>query len=75
MPSHESEALEDKQKLQTKTFSELAECLARIPPKITLSIIIITHEYILITIINPQRLFRENEKKKIALLNKPYNYN
>ena len=36
MPSHESEALEDKQKLQTKTFSELAECLARIPPKITL---------------------------------------
>ena len=36
VPSHESEALEDKQKLQTKTFSELAECLARIPPKITL---------------------------------------
>ena len=36
MPSHESEALEDKQKLQMKTFSELAECLARIPPKITL---------------------------------------
>ena len=36
MPSHESEALEDKQKLQVKTFSELAECLARIPPKITL---------------------------------------
>ena len=35
MPSHESEALEDKQKLQMKTFSELAECLARIPPKIT----------------------------------------
>ena len=33
--SHESEALEDKQKLQMKTFSELAECLARIPPKIT----------------------------------------
>ena len=30
------EALEDKQKLQMKTFSELAECLARIPPKITL---------------------------------------
>ena len=28
--SHESEALEDKQKLQMKTFSELAECLARI---------------------------------------------
>ena len=35
-PSHESEALEGKQKLQMKTFSELAECLARIPPKITL---------------------------------------
>ena len=30
VPSHESEALEDKQKLQMKTFSELAECLARI---------------------------------------------
>ena len=36
MPSHESEALEGKQKLQMKTFSELAQCLARIPPKITL---------------------------------------
>ena len=36
MPSHESEALEDKQKLQRKTFSERAECLARIPAKITL---------------------------------------
>ena len=36
MPSHESEALEDKQNLQIKTFSELAERLARIPPKITL---------------------------------------
>ena len=36
MPSHESEALEDKQKLHTKSSSELAECLARIPPKITL---------------------------------------
>ena len=36
MPSHESEALEDKQKLQMKTFRELAECLARFPPKITL---------------------------------------
>ena len=31
VPSHESEVLEDKQKLQMKTFSELAECLARIP--------------------------------------------
>ena len=36
VPSHESEALEGKQKLQMKTFSELAECLAGIPPKITL---------------------------------------
>ena len=36
VPSHESEALEHKQKLQMKTFSELAECLARIPTKITL---------------------------------------
>ena len=36
VPSHESEALEDKQKLQMKTFSELAECLARISPKTTL---------------------------------------
>ena len=35
VPSHESEGLEDKQKLQMKTFSELAECLARIPTKIT----------------------------------------
>ena len=36
VPSHESVALEGKQKLQMKTFSELAECLVRIPPKITL---------------------------------------
>ena len=36
VPSHEREALEGKQKLQMKTFSELAECSARIPPKITL---------------------------------------
>ena len=33
VPSHESEALQDKQKLQMKTLSQLAECLARIPPK------------------------------------------
>ena len=33
VPCHESEALEDKQKLEIKTFSELAECLARIAPK------------------------------------------
>ena len=31
VPTHEQ-----KQKLQMKTFSELAECLAQIPPKITL---------------------------------------
>ena len=36
MPSHEGEALEGKQKLRMKTFSELAECLARIPPRTTL---------------------------------------
>ena len=36
MSSHESEALEGKQKLRMKTFSELAECLAQIAPKITL---------------------------------------
>ena len=36
MPSHESEALEGKQKLPIKTLSELAECLARIPRKTTL---------------------------------------
>ena len=31
VPSHESEALEDKQKLPMKTFSELAKCLTRFP--------------------------------------------
>ena len=36
MPNHESEALQDKQKLQVKSSCELTECLARIPPKITL---------------------------------------
>ena len=36
VPSNESEALKDNQKLQMKTFSELAECLVGIPPKITL---------------------------------------
>ena len=35
VPSHESEALKDKQKLQMKTFTELAECLTRITPKIS----------------------------------------
>ena len=33
VPGHESEALQDKQKLQMKTFSELAECLAWIHVK------------------------------------------
>ena len=46
MPSHESEALEDKQKLQMKTFSELAECLARIPPKITLYGLLFKYNYV-----------------------------
>ena len=46
MPSHESEALEDKQKLQTNTFSELAECLARIPPKITLYGLLFKYNYV-----------------------------
>ena len=46
VPSHESEALEGKQKLQTKTFSELAECLARIPPKITLYGLLFKYNYV-----------------------------
>ena len=46
MPSHESEALEDKQKLQMKTFSELAECLARIPPKITFYGLLYKYNYV-----------------------------
>ena len=46
VPSHESEALEDKQKLQIKTFSELAECQARIPPKITLYGLLFKYNYV-----------------------------
>ena len=46
MPSHESEALEDKQKLQMRTFSELPECLARIPPKITLYGLLFKYSYV-----------------------------
>ena len=46
VPSHESEALEDKQKFQMKTFSELAECLARIPPKITLYGLLFKYSYV-----------------------------
>ena len=46
VPSHESEASEDKQKLQMKTFSELAECLARIPPKITFYGLLFKYNYV-----------------------------
>ena len=46
VPSHESEVLEDKQKLQMKTFSELAKCLARIPPKITLYGLLFKYSYV-----------------------------
>ena len=46
MSSHESEALEGKQKLQIKTFSELAKCLARIPPKITLYGLLFKYNYV-----------------------------
>ena len=46
MPSHKSEALEDKQKLQMKTFSELAECLERIAPKITLHGLLFKYNYV-----------------------------
>ena len=46
VPSHESEALEDKQKLQMKTFSELAECLARIPTKITFYGLLFKYNYV-----------------------------
>ena len=46
VPSHESEALEDKQKLQMKTFSELAECLARIPPNITFYGLLFKYNYV-----------------------------
>ena len=42
MLSHESEAFQEKQKLQMKTFSELAESLARITPKITLCSLLFT---------------------------------
>ena len=46
VPSRESEALEDKQKLQMKTFRDLAECLARIPPKITLYGLLFKYNYV-----------------------------
>ena len=46
MPSHESEALQGIQKLQMKTGSELGECLARIPPKITLYGLLFQYNYV-----------------------------
>ena len=46
VPSHESEALEDKQILQTKTFSELIECLARVLHKITLYGRLLKYNYV-----------------------------
>ena len=46
MPGHESEALQDKQKLQMKTFNELAECLARIPLKMTLCGLLFKYNYV-----------------------------
>ena len=46
MPCHESEALKDKEKLLIKTFSELAECLARITPKITLHGLLFKYNYV-----------------------------
>ena len=46
VPCHESKALEDKQKLQMKTFSEVAECLARISPKITLYGLLFKYNYV-----------------------------
>ena len=46
MPNHESEALEDKQKLQMKTFGELTECLPQIPPKITLYGLLFKYNYV-----------------------------
>ena len=44
--SHESEALRGKQKLQMKTFSELAECLARIQRQTSLALTVATTPYI-----------------------------
>ena len=46
MPSHESEALENKKKLQMKNSSELTECLAWIPPKITLYGLLFRYNYV-----------------------------
>ena len=46
VPGHESEALQDEQKLQIKTFNELAECSARIPPKMTLCGLLFQYDYV-----------------------------
>jgi len=46
VPSHESEALQDKQFLQMKTFSELAEVLARLSPKMTLCAFLFKYDYV-----------------------------
>ena len=45
VPSHESKALQDKQFLQKKTFSELAEFLARLPPEMTLCAFLFKYDY------------------------------
>ena len=66
MPCHESEALEDKQNLQTKTFSELAECLARIPPRITLYRLLFKYDYVgclLLLMFSNDLLFQEPIKR------------
>ena len=46
VPGHESEELRDKQKLQMKTLNELAECSARIPPKMTLYGLLFKYNYV-----------------------------
>ena len=71
MPSHESEALEDKQKLQIKTFRELAECLARIPPKITLYGLRFKYNYVrcfLLLIFSSDLLFAIKKDAYIMIL-------
>ena len=65
VPSHESETLEGKQKLQMKTFSELAECLARISPKITLYGLLFKYNYVgclLLLMLSIDLLFAINTK-------------
>ena len=69
VPSHESEALEDKQKLQMKTFSELAECLARIPPKITFYGLLYKYNYVgcLLLLMFSSDLLFCNQKGRVYL--------